>query len=380
MASTLIVICGIVTLYAAVMALLGVLAQQRLRWLTPDAAPIPTAETLSVVMPARNEAVDLAAALHSILAQEGVHLEVTVVNDHSTDRTGAIADAIARTDPRVRVIHDPPLPPGWLGKSNAMQQGAAGATGDYLLFADADVLHAPTCFATALRAMRESACDFFSLLPRLENRTVWEHANIPLYVFGIVKLLAIPGLEDPASPNAVASGALMLVKARVFRAVGGFREVKGEMLDDVGFARLLKARRYRVGFRLAPECARVRLFKTNREAFWGTTKNILVAVEGRRWLAIPLVLLGFVQLWTPLLALALGVANADGELLLAGLATYGLQYLGFFAVRRLVRFRPGPLLCFPLAAIVAACCMTRALYYSTRGAIFWRGREIRVRD
>jgi glycosyltransferase involved in cell wall biosynthesis len=179
MESTLIVICSIVTLYAAVMALLCVLVQRRLRWLTPDAAPLPTAETLSVVMPARNEAVDLAAALHSILAQEGVHLEVTVVNDHSTDRTGAIADAIARTDPRVRVIHDPPLPPGWLGKCNAMQQGAAGATGDTLLFADADVVQAPTGFATALRAMRENAGDFFSLWPRLENRTVWEHANIP---------------------------------------------------------------------------------------------------------------------------------------------------------------------------------------------------------
>jgi hypothetical protein len=166
-------------LYAAVMALRCVLVQRRLRGLTPDAAPLPTAETLSVVMPARNEAVDLAAALHSILAQEGVHLEVTVVNDHSTDRTGAIADAIARTDPRVRVIHDPPLPPGWLGKCNAMQQGAAGATGDTLLFADADVVQAPTGFATALRAMRENAGDFFSLWPRLENRTVWEHANIP---------------------------------------------------------------------------------------------------------------------------------------------------------------------------------------------------------
>ena len=379
MESTLIVICGIVTLYGAVMTLLCVLAQRRLRWLTPDAAPIPTVELLSVVIPARNEAIDLAAALHAILAQEGVKLEVTVVNDHSTDRTGAIANAIARTDPRVRVIHDPPLPPGWLGKCNAMQQGAAVATGDTLLFADADVLHAPTCFATALRAMRENACDFFSLLPRLEHQTFWEHVNLPLYGFGIAKLLAVPGLEQPDSPDAMASGALMLVKAEVFRAVGGFRAVRGEMLDDVGFARLLKAQHYRVGFRLAPDCARVRLFKTPREAFWGPTKNILVAVEGRYWLAIPLVLLGFVQLWTPLLALALGVANAEGGLLLAGLATYGVHYLGFFTLRRLLHFRPGPLLGFPLAALVAACCMTRALYYSTKGAIVWRGREIQVR-
>ena len=379
MEQTLVVICGIAALYGAIITLRCVLAQRRIQWLAPDSAPVHVAETLSVVIPARNEEVDLAAALHSVLAQEGVKLEVTVVNDHSTDRTGEIADAIARADPRVRVIHNPPLPPEWLGKCNAMQQGAAVATGDYLLFADADILHAPTCFATALRAMRENTCDFFSLLPRFEHQTFWENVNIPLYCFGFAKLLAIPGLEDPDSPNAVAAGALMLVKARVFREVGGFREVKGEMLDDIGFARLLKARHYRIGFRLAPECARVRLFKTNREAFWGNTKNILVAVEEHRWLAIPLAVLGIVLLWAPLLALALGALNADGRLLLVGLATYGMQYLSFFTARRLLRFRPALLLFFPLAAIVAACCIVRALYYSMRGAIFWRGREIKVR-
>ncbi len=137
MEQTLVVICGIVALFGVVMTLLCVLAQRRIQWLTPDATPIQTAETLSVVIPARNEEADLAAALRSVLAQEGVELEVTVVNDHSTDRTGEIADAIARADPRVRVLHDPPLPPEWLGKCNAMQQGAAVATGDYLLFADA---------------------------------------------------------------------------------------------------------------------------------------------------------------------------------------------------------------------------------------------------
>lgn len=94
---------------------------------------------------------------------------------------------------------------------------------------------------------------------------------------------------------------------------------------------------------------------------------------------MPLVLLEFVQLWTPLLALALGAASADSGLLLAGLATYGTQYLGFFTLRRLVRFRPGPLLGFPMAALMAAYCVVRALYYSKRGAIFWRGREIKVR-
>jgi hypothetical protein len=230
-----------------------------------------------------------------------------------------------------------------------------------------------------VNVMQANAYDFISLLPRLENLSFWENVNMPIYFFGVAKLLATPGLEDPDSPNAVASGALMLIKTEVFRDIGGFEGVKEEMADDLGLARLLKARHYRVGYRLAPECLQVRLFKSNRDAFWGTTKNILLAVEGRLWLAIPLIILGIVQNWMPLLSFAIGVVFGNGFLLLAGIVTYGIQYLSFFSVRRLVRFRPCRLLFFPLSAIVATCCIVRALFYNARGAIFWRGREIRVR-
>ena len=330
-------------------------------------------------MPARNEEQDIASSLHSILNQKNVDLEVIVVNDHSNDRTGEIADDIARSDSRLKVLHNPPLTKGWLGKCNAMQYGAAEASGDYLLFTDADILHTPGCFTSVVSVMHKESYDFISLFPLFENHSFWENINIPIYFFGIAKLLATPGLENPDSSNAVASGALMLINATVFRDIGGFQDVKGEMLDDIGLARLLKRQGYRVGYRLAPDCLKVRLFKTNLDAFWGNTKNILVAVEGHVWLAIPLMILGFLQNWMPLLAVVLGVLNTNSLLLLVGLTTYGVQYLSFFSVRRLMRFRPLKLLFFPLVAIVAACCISRALVSHTKGSILWRGREIKVR-
>lgn len=330
-------------------------------------------------MPARNEEQDIASSLHSILNQKNVDLEVIVVNDHSNDRTGEIVDDIARSDSRLKVLHNPPLTKGWLGKCNAMQYGTDEASGDYLLFTDADILHEPGCFANVISVMQKEGYDFISLFPLFENHLFWENINIPIYFFGIAKLLAIQGLENPDSKNAVASGALMLINATVFRDIGGFQDVKGEMLDDVGLARLLKSQGYRVGYRLAPECLRVRLFKTNLDAFWGTTKNILVAVEQHVWLAIPLMILGFMQNWMPLLAVILGVLNTNPLLLLVGVTTYGFQYLSFFSVRRLVRFRPLKLLFFPLVAIVAACCILRALVSHTKGSIIWRGREIKVK-
>jgi hypothetical protein len=195
----------------------------------------------------------------------------------------------------------------------------------------------------------------------------------------VAKLLATPGLEDPNTANALATGTLMLISTRVFREIGGFQGVKGEMLDDVAMARLLKTHHYRVGYRLAPDCLQVRLFKNNHDAFWGTTKNILVAVEGHLWLAIPLSILGILQNLTPLFAVALGLLKTDGLLLIAGMTMYGIQYFGFFSVRRLFHFHPFKLLFFPLVAINATCCIFRALASHVKGTILWRGREIKVR-
>ena len=114
-----------------------------------------------------------------MLDQQDVDLEIIVVNDHSSDRTGAIADGLAVADPRLRVIHNPELPPGWLGKCNAMQQAAAVATGEMILFTDADIVHSPRCFVTALAEMERRELDFLSLFPLMECVSFWENAILP---------------------------------------------------------------------------------------------------------------------------------------------------------------------------------------------------------
>jgi chlorobactene glucosyltransferase len=378
--TTIVIICGLATLFGLGITVRCVLAQKRILWLAPSSEAVHQNTKISVIIPARNEEFDIAPALHSVLEQQGVELEVIVVDDHSTDRTGQLADEIGRSDARVTVLHEPPLTTGWLGKCNAMQQGASGATGDFLLFTDADIVHAPGCFATVLDLMQQNRYDFISLLPRCDSHSLWENVNLPIYFFGVAKLLATPGLEDPHSTRAVASGALMLIKTRVFRDIGGFQAVKGEMLDDVGLARLLKKRHYRIGFRLAPACMRVRLFKNNRDAFWGTTKNILTAVEDHVWLAVPLMLVTILQYWTPVLAVMLGAILPNPLLLFTGLATYGIQYVTFFTVQQIFRFHPLKLLFFPLVAVVGTCCLGRALYFHRKGAISWRGRTIKVKE
>src|SRR5438552_7413820 len=120
----LLVLCLAVAFLALAVGVRLVIAARRIRWHGVPLARGNQTRKVTVIMPARNEEQDLAAALESILQQANVMLEVIVVDDHSLDRTGMIAAAAARADARVQVIHQPPLPPGWLGKQSAMHQAA----------------------------------------------------------------------------------------------------------------------------------------------------------------------------------------------------------------------------------------------------------------
>jgi glycosyltransferase involved in cell wall biosynthesis len=374
------ILCSSTTVISIVVAVQFVRALRRIAWHAPPDDVLTTPVRLTVIIPARDEEADLARAIDSVLAQAGVEMEVFVINDHSSDRTGAIADERAGCDARLSVIHNPDLPAGWLGKTSAMHQAAMRASGEVLLFTDADVVHEPRCFVTALAELDRRELDFLSLFPRMDWVSLWENIILPAMVGGVA-LLATPGIEDPSSPDALAAGAFLMVRSRAFGAVGGLEPVKGEMFDDVALARLIKRHGYRVGLRAAPSLLHVRLYKGNRHAFWGMTKNVLEGLGGRLWLAPFVMLLPVFVFWVPIFCALQGAAEANAILVLAGAATYGIQYANLWCGRRLFRFHPAKALLFPLVAIPVLSCLGWALYlYVCRGAVQWRGRTIRVRQ
>lgn len=375
----LIVFCGMAILVSVAVAVQFAEILRRLRWNDPPVnEPVP-AGRLTAILPARNEELDIGGSLRSVLSQRDVSLEVIVVNDHSTDRTGEIAESIAREDPRVKVIHDPPLRPGWLGKCNAVQTAAEQAQGEYLLFSDADIHHEPQCFRTALAEMARHNLDFISLLPRIDCVSLFEHAVAQSFVGGLTHL-APPSIDDPKSPEAVGAGAFLLVKREVFVKVGGFEPVRTQMLDDVEFAKLMKRTGHRVAVRSAPEMLNVRLFKGNRSAFWGPTKNILAVIQDRLWMAPIVLLLPIIVFWTPLAAFAVGIVRKDSWLLSLSVTAYIVQLGLLIQGRKIFRLHPVKRLFFPLVALVTTCCLLRSLYYFVvRGSVLWRDRVVKIR-
>ncbi len=347
--------------------------------LAPVAALPARAPSVSVVVPARNEEAGIEAALRSLLAQEGVQLELVVVNDGSTDGTRAILERLAAADPRLKLIHDPELPEGWLGKVNALHRGAAVARGDWLLFADADVVHHPRALASALELAARGSLDVVALMPRFEWESLVEHGLMVAFLIALVQM-GSPRLDDPAYPDdAAGSGSFTLVRRASYERAGGHSPLKAAVLDDVELGRLLKRSGARVAFRMAPELVRVRMYRCNREAFWGLSKNIVASFPGKPLAALAGGGLVGALLLGPFAGALLGLFSGDDVLVAASAGLYLSELATLAAMRGWHGYRWSRLPGFPLFAITAAACIGAATWRAIRGGtVLWRGRSVRV--
>lgn len=253
---------------ALLRTILNLLTVHRLRARMPAHTPL-----VSVIVPARDEEEDIERTVRAMLAQTYPALEVIVVDDRSTDATGAILDSIA--DPRLIVVHATEEPPqGWLGKPWALHQGSRRASGELLLFVDADVTYAPEGVAAAVARFEESGVGLLSLFPRLGMHGFWEHIAMPnLAVFAFTFLPLWLANRNRMPVLAVGGGPGNLLRRRDYDDAGGHEALKDAVIDDVGLARLMRRHGYRTEVVRAEDFVYVRMYHGLREVVDGFTKN-----------------------------------------------------------------------------------------------------------
>jgi chlorobactene glucosyltransferase len=375
--------------YAAIVAIWPIryvvlwVIERKLDFLTP-ASPrfeAPDPPLITAVIPAKDEEAILGECLASVCAQSYPRLEILVVDDRSTDRTGAIAREFAEADPRVRVLTIEALPDGWTGKTHALQVASEQARGDWYWFLDADTRHAPENLSIVMEYARSRGAVLASLLPEMRCESFWERVVQPLA--GIVLMQSYPLflVNDDRSPLAFANGQYILVERSAYEAAGGHRAVRDRFVEDIGLAEHVKALGLPIRAAIARGIGSTRMYASLGHLVRGWSRILYDALGRSSWrllgrLVDPMIFSqsGHVALAVALVMLALGDAGPF-VLWLLGLSV--AHHVFSYAVLRRVYDLSVPrsryVAWFPVANLVIGCILLRAIRMCLTGKVTWRG-------
>jgi glycosyltransferase involved in cell wall biosynthesis len=332
---------------------------------------------VSVIAAARNEERNVREALGSLLALDYPALELIVVNDRSEDGTGAILEDLAGRDRRMKVIHVTELPPGWLGKNHALWTGSLIATGDLLLFTDADIVMDSSAVSRAVAYLEGEGLDHLAVSPEVRMPGIF------LEIFGasfglFFSLFSRPWkAPDRGSRAHIGIGAFNLVRAESYRRVGGHETIRLRPDDDMKLGKILKKGGNRQALAYGTGLLSVEWYSSVGGAVRGLEKNAFSGCDYN----VPLTLSGifFVAaacIW-PYLALFL---TGGGSRLLYGVTVALITFL-FADGARITGSRPLYSFGFPAGAALFAYILLRTMVLNlAKGGIEWRGTFYPLRE
>lgn len=337
----------------------------------------PDSPKVSVVLPVRNEERRVVPCLRSLMDQSYENYEIIVVNDNSTDGTARLIAGLAARDPRLTLIDGRPLPSGWNGKSFACSQGVEAATGDYLLFTDADTLHSRDSIAWAVTAIREHEADFASAYVRQRLGNLGELLLVPA-MFIMTALLLPLGLIPRKNAGIIsfAIGQFIICRRAAFVAMGAYDRFRGSVVEDVSMAREMKRAGYKTIFLDAQGYISCRMYEGFSSAFRGIAKSLFGAINSSVLSLAALTGLIILAIVYPFYAAVLGVL-AGGPLLSPVSIPVGLFLLTWLAK---MHNRHIPVLAVLLYPLTFASLIPLAIYSAAKtgfgAGLDWKGRLV----
>jgi glycosyltransferase involved in cell wall biosynthesis len=339
------------------------------------ALPVGELPDLAVIVPACNEGAAIEATLRSLLASTGLRLEIIAVDDRSTDRTGELMDAVAAGAQaaggphRLQIVHNRELPAGWLGKPHALHLGVEQATAPWLLFTDGDVVFHPSALDLGLRYALAQKADHVVLLLTLILRTIGEAAMVATMNVLSQWKIRLWKVSDPHARDFFGAGGFNLVRREAFERLGGFEDLRMEVLEDLRLGFKIKRAGYAQRVVLGPGLARIRWLEGALGVVKLTEKNNFAIYRYRTGVALIACISLAISVVFPLAAIASG-----GWATAAGLFTYTSIALAYFANRRITQVSPWVAVFFaPAGAIVLFAVLRSVLLTLLHNGVEWRG-------
>ncbi len=366
-----------------ILCLLTVNLSLNLRVLTAPlrrSCPFPSpAPHVSVLIPARNEEETIRRCVTSLLAQDYPSFEVLVLDDQSTDATAAIVTEIAQADSRLRLLHGEGPPRGWSGKPYACIQLARAASGDYLLFVDADTTHRPTMLNTIIPRAVEAGAMIVSGYPRQIVKSFTEIATVPVVYFFLLLVLPLTArIPGNHAPRSFTIGQFILFPRELYWRIGGHEAVKSRILEDMFLG--IEARK--AGGRLLTlklsDVTCCRMYRDTRSVWegcrkWGFAFALTWPVK-----TLALELLTALLFLGPLVALLLGLVLPGVSSMFVALSAgqVGVILIARVIYDRSLGIRPLAAVLSPIGIVVLlAAFITGTVARLTGGSASWKGRK-----
>ncbi|HKQ19378.1 MAG TPA: glycosyltransferase family 2 protein [Candidatus Eisenbacteria bacterium] len=353
---------GAMQLYGGVRRLRGL---EEVEPLPDDALPAVT-----IVAAAKDEAVRAEQAARSLLKVDYPGLEIVIVDDRSTDGTGAILDRVALEDSRLRVLHVTSLPEGWIGKCHALARGEEAARGAWLLFTDGDVVLGEGALRRAVSYALEAEVDHLAVGLDADVEGLGEAIFIG-YFLAIFFITQRPwNAPDPRSRDHIGIGAFNLVRRDAYERAGGHAELRMELLDDLALGAIVKRSGGKSLFALPDGMVRTRWHTGVRGLIRGVEKNAFAGLDFRPWYAAYAVTMQIVASLVPLAGLLFGDTWTRA---FAFLAWSGV-FLVYATTANYAQVRWWQAIFMPLGGLLFGYAIARSTVLALRrGGIVWRG-------
>ncbi len=357
----------------------------RFRRVNPPLEPVAASKLgisppkISVIIPARDEEKNIAHCLSHFFKSDYPNFEIVVVDDRSTDRTPRLLENFSRLSPvPFKIVTIGKLPEGWTGKNYAVHAGSQIASGEWLLFTDADTTHSVHSLATALKEALAQKIDFLTLAPETESVTFWEKTIQPLAVGSLAIWFDPEKINDPKNNLVLANGQFILVRKDVYQAVGGNEAVKNKVVEDVELARIMRQAGYCVKLLNGTRLYRTRMYTSLGEIKTGWAR-IFSHLFGKNVLPILEKIAMFIFFSIlPFLILALEITfalqenpNFSKNIFFLSLSVCGLIIAVRFVGNRILKSDPWYAFLHPLSSAVMVWILLVAA-----GRVLWRRPSI----
>lgn len=345
------------------------LGLQSIVWLGEWSEESDQLDRISVIVPARNEEKHIEAALTSLLEIDYPNIEFIAVNDRSTDSTGEILDQMTAKYEQLRVVHIQELPQGWLGKNNALQQAARMASGQWLLFADADISFEPSTLRRAISYVHHFQLDHLAVTPGIEMPGI----GLKLFVVTFISMFCAYfkpwKARDPNSSRYVGIGAFNLIRKSAYEKAGGHEAIRMRPDDDMMLGKIIKMAGFRQDTAHGVGVITVPWYSSMREAIVGLEKNAFSGVN----YSVSIVVLGAVALLLTHIWPFVALVVTRGWVQLAYALTC-LTLVGMSArIAYWMRITPMVAIAHPIGVLMILYVQWRAMYLTLRNdGIRWR--------